>query len=75
MTEMTFGRITPVGRSELECFAVGDDGMAGIRAPVVSDDKVELVAEEIDDLTLRLVTPLQPRNTYRPFRSHPGETR
>ena len=44
---------------ELEGLAVGDDGVAGVGAAVVADDEVVLVAEQIDDLPLGLVAPLQ----------------
>ena len=57
---MTFGRRTPVGQErELEGLAVDDDGVAGVGPAVVADDEVELVAEQIDDLPLGLVAPLQ----------------
>ncbi len=60
MTAVTFGRRTPVGQQrELERLAVGDDGVPGVGPAVVADDEVELVAEQIDDLALGLVAPLQ----------------
>ena len=54
-------RAEDAGRQEreLEGLAVADDGVAGVGAAVVADDEVELVAEQIDDLALGLVAPLQ----------------
>ena len=48
---------------ELVGLAAGDDGVAGVGAAVVADDEVVLVGEEIDDLALGLVAPLQADDT------------
>ena len=48
---------------ELEGLAVRDDGMAGVGAAVVADDEIVLLGEQIDDLALGLVAPLQADDT------------
>src|SRR5579872_7335752 len=44
---------------KLVSLAVEDDRVAGVIASLVADDDVVLVGEQIDDLALRLVPPLQ----------------
>jgi hypothetical protein len=39
--------------------AVEDDGMAGVGAALISDDDVVVLGQEVDDISLGLVTPLQ----------------
>ena len=64
MTERRCGLSTPVGSSEnLKVLPLADDGVAGVGAAVVADDEVVLVGEQIDDLALGLVAPLQADDT------------
>ena len=44
---------------ELVGLAAGDDGMAGVAAALVADDDIVLVGQQVDDLALGLVAPLQ----------------
>ena len=48
---------------QLEGLAAADDGVAGVGAAVVADDEIVLVGEQIDDLALGLVAPLQADDT------------
>ena len=48
---------------QLEGAIAVDDGMAGVGAAVVADDEVVAVGEQIDDLALGLVAPLQADDT------------
>ena len=50
----------PAGNErQLPGLTAGDDRVAGVGPPLVADDKVVLLGEEIDELPLRFVTPLQ----------------
>ena len=40
-------------------FSPRHDGMAGVRAPLITDDEVVLLGEQIDELPLGLISPLQ----------------
>ena len=44
---------------QLVGLAAGDDGMAGVAAPLIADDDVVLVGQQVDELALGLVAPLQ----------------
>ena len=48
---------------ELEGLAAGDDGMAGVGPALVADDDIVLLGEQIDDLALGLIAPLQSDDT------------
>ena len=75
MTERTCGRRTPVGSSEsLKVWPLADDGVAGVGAAVVANDEVVLVGEEIDDLALGLVAPLQADDTGAGHSTYPLRT-
>ena len=50
-------------QGELEGAVAVDDGVAGVGAAVVADHEVVLVGEQIDDLALGLVAPLQADDT------------
>src|SRR5205085_10727153 len=43
--------------------ALADDGVAGVGAAVVADDEVVAVGEEVNDLALGLVAPLEADDT------------
>ena len=47
---------------ELEGLAVADDGMPGVGAALVADDDIVLLGQQVDDLALGLVAPLQVRS-------------
>lgn len=47
---------------QLERLAVEDHGMAGVIAPLIADDDVVFVGQQIDDLALGLISPLQADN-------------
>ena len=40
-----------------------DDRMPGVRAPLIADDNVMLLGQQIDELAFRFVSPLQADNT------------
>ena len=44
---------------ELVGLAAGDDGVAGVGAALIADDDVVLAGQQVDDLALGLVAPLQ----------------
>ena len=44
---------------QLEGLAAGDHGMAGVGPALVADDDIVLLGQQIDDLALGLVAPLQ----------------
>src|SRR5207302_1078223 len=50
-------------QGELVRRALADDGVAGVGAAVVADDEVVPVGEEVNDLALGLVAPLQADDT------------
>ena len=56
---------------QFEGLAAGDDGMAGIGPALVADDDIVLLGEQIDDLALGLVAPLQSDNTGGRHRNDP----
>ena len=66
-----------MGSSEsLKVLPSRDDGVAGVGPAVVADDEVVLVAEQIDDLALGLVAPLQADHARAGHcRTCPGATR
>jgi hypothetical protein len=43
-------------------FALDDDAVPGVRAAVVADDSVVLAGEEVDDLALAFIAPLEADN-------------
>ena len=45
--------------ADLEGLAVGDDGVPGVRATLVTADEVGVLREQVDDLALALVAPLR----------------
>ena len=47
---------------QLVGLAVKDDGMAGVVAPLIADDDVVSVGQQIDDFALGLISPLQADN-------------
>jgi hypothetical protein len=63
-------------QGEFEGLAAVDDGVAGVGSAVVADDAVEGLAEQIDDLALGLVAPLEADDTGRthriPLAARPG---
>ena len=63
MTETT-SRMQDAGRKQRQLvgFAVKDDRVAGVVAPLIADDDVMFVGEQIDDFSLGLVSPLQADN-------------
>ena len=50
---------------ELVSNALNDDRVTGVGPPLIADDHIVLVAQQINDLTLGLVTPLKPHHTRR----------
>ncbi len=56
---------------QFERLAAGDDGMAGIGPALVADDDIVLLGEQIDNLALGLVAPLQSDNTGGRHRNAP----
>jgi hypothetical protein len=45
--------------ADLEDHAIGDDGVPGVRATLVTADEVGVLREQVDDLALALVAPLR----------------
>ena len=58
---------------ELEGLAVHDDGVAGVGPALVADDDIVLLGEQIDDLPLGFVAPLQSDDTRGRHCDAPGE--
>ncbi len=57
------GRENAAGQQrELVDLVADDDGMPGVRAALVADDEVVLTGQEVDDLALGFVAPLQTDN-------------
>ena len=54
--------VEDAARHQLECegLAVHHDGVAGVVATLVTDDKLHLLGQEIGELALALITPLGP---------------
>jgi hypothetical protein len=46
-----------------------DDGMSGVRAPLVADHDIELGGQQVDELPLRFIPPLQ-TNHARTWHGH-----
>ena len=60
---------------QFEGLAAGDDGMAGVGPALVADDDIVLLGEQIDDLALGLVAPLQSDHTRGRHRNAPRDLR
>ena len=45
-------------------FSVDDEGVAGIIAALKSDYDIRVLGEEVDDLTLALISPLSSDDSY-----------
>ena len=58
---------------ELEGLAAGDHRVAGVGPALVADDDIVLLGEQIDDLALGLIAPLQSDNTRGRHCDAPGE--
>lgn len=58
---------------ELEGLAAGDDGVAGVGPALVADDDIVVLREQIDDLALGLIAPLQTDDTRGRHCDAPGE--
>ena len=50
---------------ELVGYALHDDRVTGVGPPLVSYDHVVLIAQQVDDLPLGLVSPLKPHHARR----------
>src|SRR5271166_5597749 len=64
---------------ELVCHSLVNDRVPCVGPSLITHDDVVLVAEKVDSLSLRLVTPLETHDTRRthgiPLRSHPDDDR
>ena len=64
MTHVTPGVRMPLGKQrELVDLVADDDGVPGVRAALIADDEIVLTRQQVDDLALGFVAPLQTDNT------------
>ena len=76
-THCTLGAEDAAGNQrQLVGLAAGDDRVAGVAAPLVADDDVVLVGQQVDELALGLVAPLQTdhASNAHPWRPRLGKT-
>ena len=51
-------------KTKLELFALDADGVSGIAAALIAHDRIGLLGEVVDDLSLALIAPLRACNYY-----------
>ena len=47
---------------QYKVFVVEDDGVASVVTALVADDEIGLIAQQMDDLTFTLISPLNSHN-------------